>query len=246
MSEIISGRNPVLEALKAGRPINKILLGKNISRHSIIGEIINLARNNGILLEYVESSVIERVISTGSQGVVAFTSAKNYSSLDGLLAISGQKAELPFYLILDGIEDPQNFGAILRSADATGVHGVIIRERREVGLTGSVAKASAGAIEYVPVARVTNIAQTIEELKKRNIWVIGVDMAASQDYRQVDYNIPVAIVIGGEGGGLSPLVRKRCDLTVSISMKGKISSLNASVAAALVMYEVSYQRKSMG
>lgn len=244
MSEILSGRNPVLEALKAGRSINRILISKTVSRHSIVGEIINLAGQQRIPLEYVEHNIIERVVPAGSQGLIAYVSAKEYLNLDELFVISQKKNEPPFYLILDGIEDPRNFGAILRSAEAAGVHGVVIRERREVGLTMAVAKASAGAIEYVPVARVTNIAQTIEELKKQSIWVIGVDMAASQDYRQVDYNVPVAIVIGGEGGGLSPLVRKRCDLIVSISMKGKISSLNASVAAALVIYEAYYQRKS--
>jgi 23S rRNA (guanosine2251-2'-O)-methyltransferase len=246
MSEIISGRNPILEVLKAGHPINKILISKTASRHSVIGEIINLAKQQRIPLEYVENSIIERVVSSNNQGLVAYISAKEYVSLDDLLAISAKKNEPPFYIILDGIEDPQNFGAILRSADATGVHGVIIRERREVGLTDAVARASAGAIEYVPVARVTNIAQTIEDLKKRNIWVIGVDMAAENNYRQVDYKVPTAIAIGSEGGGLSALVRKRCDLIVSIPMKGKISSLNASVATALVLYEAFYQRNTHG
>ncbi len=244
MSEIISGRNPVLEALKSGRPINKILIGKNVSRHSVIGEIINLAGRQKIPLEYVENSVLERIVPSGNQGLVAYTSAKEYVDIEELYRISNSKKELPFYIILDGIEDPHNFGAILRSADAAGVHGVIIRERREVGLTDAVARSSAGAIEYVPVARVTNIAQTIEELKKKNIWVIGVDMGTENNYRQTDFQIPVALVIGGEGSGLSPLVKKRCDLVVSIPMKGKISSLNASVAAALAIYEVFYQRNS--
>ncbi|MBN1367911.1 MAG: 23S rRNA (guanosine(2251)-2'-O)-methyltransferase RlmB [Dehalococcoidales bacterium] len=242
MSEILSGRNPILEALKSGRPINRILISKTVSRHSIVGEIINLAKRNRITVEYVENSAIERVIPVGSQGLLAYASAKDYISLNELTAISRVKNEPPFYIVLDGIEDPHNFGAILRTADATGVHGVIIRQRREVGLTAAVAKASAGAIEYIPVTRVPNIAQTIELLKKQNVWVIGVDMNADNDYRQVDYNIPAAIVIGGEGSGLSELVRKRCDMIVSIPMKGKISSLNASVATALVLYEVFYQR----
>ncbi len=191
-----------------------------------------------------KTRVIEKLSPIVNQGIIALSAAKEYVSLSDLLAISVKKNEPPFYIILDGIEDPQNLGAILRTADAVGVHGVIIRERREVGLTAAVARASAGAIEYVPVARVTNIAQTIEELKKNNIWVTGIDMNTDNDYRRIDYKVPTAIVIGGEGSGLSTLVRKRCDSIVSIPMKGKISSLNASVAAALVMYEAFYQRKA--
>jgi 23S rRNA (guanosine2251-2'-O)-methyltransferase len=245
MSDIISGRNPIVEALKAGRPINKILLDKNITRHSVIAEILNQAKERSIPVEYVERQIIEKQVPVVNQGIIAYAAAKEYVSLDDLVAISSKKNELAFYVILDGIEDPQNLGAILRTAEATGIHGVIIRERREVGLTAAVARASAGAIEYVPVARVTNIAQTIEELKKNNIWVIGIDMNAETDYHRVDYKVATAIVIGGEGGGLSTLVRKRCDVVVSIPMKGKISSLNASVAAALVMYEAYRQRELM-
>ena len=155
----------MLEALKAGRPINKILVEKNV-RHSIIAEIINQAKQKGVLFEFVNPEVIAKVTPIGlNQGVIAYVAAKEYSSLEDLYRISEAKGEPPFYVILDGLEDPQNFGAILRTAEATGVHGVIIRERREVGLTAAVARASAGAIEYVPVARVTNIAQTIEEIK---------------------------------------------------------------------------------
>ncbi len=241
MSDIIAGRNPVVEALQANRSINKILLNKDITRHSIVGKIINLAMQEGVPIEYVENKVIER-LAPASQGVVAYVAAKEYVSLGELLEISNEKKEAALYVILDGIEDPQNLGAILRTADATGVHGVVIRERRGVGLTGAVSRASAGAIEYVRVARVVNIAQTIEELKKNNIWVIGIDAITKTMYQKVDYKMPTAIVIGSEGKGLSDLVRRRCDNVVSIPMKGKISSLNASVAAALVMYEAFYQR----
>lgn len=244
MSEIVSGRNPVAEALKAGRAINRILIDKNINRHSVVAEILNRAKEQSIPVEYVDRQVIEKQVPGVNQGIIAYAAAKEYVTLDDLLTISSEKNEPPFYIILDSVEDPQNLGAILRTAEATGIHGIIIRERREVGLTAAVARASAGAIEYVPVARVTNIAQTIEELKRNNIWVIGIDMNAEIDYRSVDYKVATAIVIGGESSGLSTLVRKRCDLVASISMKGKISSLNASVAAALVMYEAFYQRSN--
>ncbi len=182
------------------------------------------------------------VVAGASQGVIAYAAVKDYVELEALFAISKERNEPPLYLILDGIEDPQNLGAILRTADATGIHGVIVRSRRAVGLTPAVARASAGAVEYVPVSRVVNISQTIETLKKEGVWVVGIDMQADTDYTRVDFKPPTAIVVGGEGKGLSPLVRKRCDTIASIPMKGKISSLNASVAAAVVMYEALKQR----
>ncbi len=243
MADIIAGRNPVIEALKAGRPINKILVDKNALSHDIISEILRLARDRRIPTEYVERHVLDRLIPSGkSQGAFAYTAEKEYATLDALLAISKEKNEVPLYLILDGIEDPQNLGAILRTAEAAGIHGVIVRSRRAVGLTPAVAKASAGAIEYVPVARVANISQAIETLKEHGIWVVGLDMAGKLEYTKVDFKLPTAIVIGGEGKGLSELVRKRCDVVAFIPMKGKISSLNAAAAAAVVMYEALKQR----
>ena len=243
MAGTIEGRNPILEALKSGRPIGKILIAKNIERHGTIAEIIHLAQTEVYPLEWVERQAIDRQSETGSnQGILAFTAVKEYVGLDDLLAISKEKNEPAFYVILDGIEDPHNLGAILRTADATGVHGVIIRERRAVGLTPAVEKASAGAVEYVPVARVTNISRTIETLKQNNVWIVGIDQSGNTNYTQVDYKPPTAVVIGGEGKGLSELVKKNCDFLVCIPMKGKISSLNASVAAGVVMYEVVRQR----
>ena len=243
MPDIIEGRNPVLEALRAGRPINRIILSANVQRHGVIGDIINLARQNGIPIEYVAETVIQKIsVSPSNQGIIAYAAMKGYISLDGLLSISRDKKEPALYCVLDGIEDPQNLGAILRTADATGFHGVVIRSRRAVGLTPVVAKVSAGAIEYVPVARVVNIAQTLEALKKNDVWTIGIDTSGKQQYTQIDYKLPVAIVIGGEGEGISDLVKKRCDSLVKIPMKGKITSLNASVAAAVVMYEAYRQR----
>ena len=173
---------------------------------------------------------------------MAYAASKSYVTVDDLLAVSKEKMEHPLYCVLDGIEDPQNLGAILRVSGATGTHGVIIRSRRAVGLTPAVAKASAGAIEYVPVARVSNIAYTIAALQEQNVWVVGVDGSGESLYTDVDYAAPTAIVIGGEGKGVSDLVRRKCDSVVRIPMRGRIESLNASVAAALVLYEAYRQR----
>jgi 23S rRNA (guanosine2251-2'-O)-methyltransferase len=242
-SDVIEGRNPVVEALRAGRPINKILLSSSIQRHGIVAEIVSLARQASIPLEYVGDQALRKYSTTSNnQGVVAITAVKDYIDLDDLFAVSQARNQSPLYCILDGIEDPQNLGAILRTAEATGFHGVIIRERRAAGLTSAVARASAGAIEYIPVARVTNITQAIETLKQAGIWVVGIDMNGEQDYSAVDYKPPTAIVIGSEGKGLSDLVKKHCDTLARIPMTGKISSLNASVAAAIVMYHAFRQR----
>lgn len=241
--QIIEGRNPVIEALRAGRPISKILMDRNAQLHGTAAQIIQSAKSRHVPVEMVDKQAIDRQSMTGSsQGVIAFAAAKEYVSLDDLFNISREKREPALYLVLDGIEDPHNLGAMLRTAEAAGVHGVVIRERRAVGLTPAVVKASAGAVEYVPVAMVTNISQSILTLKKNNVWVIGIDMAGEQDYSEVDFISPAAIVIGGEGKGLSDLARKRCDSVVSIPMKGKVSSLNASVAAAVVIYEALRQR----
>jgi 23S rRNA (guanosine2251-2'-O)-methyltransferase len=241
--QIIEGRNPVIEALRAGRPISRILMDRNAQLHGAAAQILQLAKSRGVMVELVDKQAIDRQSVTGSsQGVIAFAAAKDYVSLDDLFSISREKREPALYLVLDGIEDPHNLGAMLRTAEATGVHGVVIRERRAVGLTPAVVKASAGAVEYVPIAVVTNISQAILTLKKNNVWATGIDMAGEQDYSRVDYSLPTAIVIGGEGKGLSELARKRCDSIASIPMKGKVSSLNASVAAAVVMYEVLRQR----
>jgi 23S rRNA (guanosine2251-2'-O)-methyltransferase len=241
--QIIEGRNPVIEALRAGRPISRILIDRNAQLQGAAAQVLQLANSRGVIVEMVDKQIIDRQSVTGSnQGVMAFAAAKDYVGLDDLFNISREKRESALYLVLDGIEDPHNLGAMLRTAEATGVHGVVIRERRAVGLTPAVVKASAGAVEYVPVAMVTNISQAILTLKKNNVWVTGIDRAGEQDYTRVDFNLPAAIVIGGEGKGLSDLARKRCDSIASIPMKGKVSSLNASVAAAVVMYEVLRQR----
>lgn len=235
----------MLEALRAGRPINRILLSRNIQRHSVIAEILRTCHSRGIPVEYVDDAAINRYShTTASQGIVALAAAKDYISLDDLLKVTKSKKEPACYCVLDGIEDPQNLGAILRTADATGFHGIIVRTRRAAGLTAVVAKVSAGAIEYVPVARVSNITRSLEILKIAGIWTIGIDMQGDQEYTNIDYKVPIALVIGGEGKGISELVRKHCDILANIPMKGRISSLNASVAAALVMYEAFRQRNT--
>lgn len=244
--EIIEGRNPVTEALKAGRAVSRILLDRNIKSSGAVDQILTLSRDRGVRVEFVERQVIERQCTTGSsQGVIAFAGAKEFVDMGELMAISRAKPDAPFYLLLDGIEDPHNLGAILRTAEATGVHGVIIRERRAAGITSAVIRASAGAVEYINVAKVANISQAVVTLKKNGVWVTGIDMNGEADYRALDFTLPTAIVIGGESQGLSELVRKRCDWVASIPMRGKIMSLNASVAAAVVMYEALRQRDGL-
>ena len=243
MADIIEGRNPVIETLKSGRPINRIVLARDIGRHGAIAEILHLSQARGIPVQYVTRRVIDESSTTSAhQGVIAYAAVKEYVALENLLITSRERDEPPLYCILDGIEDPQNLGAILRTAEASGIHGVIIRSRRAVGLTAAVAKASAGAVEYVPVARVSNISQAVVTLKRSGVWVVGIDPTGKIDYSQVDFRLATAIVIGGEGRGLSELVKKRCDSVASIPMRGKITSLNASIAAALVMYEAFKQR----
>jgi 23S rRNA (guanosine2251-2'-O)-methyltransferase len=243
MPDLIAGRQPVLEALRAGRPVNRLLLARDSGRHSVLAEILHLAQSARIPVDYVPRTAMDQACGGAvHQGVLAYAAARSYVTLDDLLEESRKMGEQPLYCLLDGIEDPHNLGAILRSACAAGVHGVVVRSRRAVGLTAAVAKASAGAIEYVPVARVSNLAYSIASLQEHGLWVVGVDASGTSLYDAVDYTAPVAVVIGGEGSGLSDLVRKRCDAVVRIPMKGAISSLNASVAAALVMYEALRQR----
>ena len=243
MAEIIEGKNPILEALRAGRSVNKIMLAKGLKNDSTISEILDNAREKKVPVEYVERHILDRQSGIGnSRGIIAFTASHDYATLDELLEIPGKTGEPALFCLLDGIEDPANLGAVLRTAWGTGVQGIIIRSRRAAGLTSAVARTSAGAIEHVPVARVANISQTIETLKKNGIWVTGIEMTGKVDYASVDFTLPSAIVIGNEGKGLSPLVRKHCDTVARIPMKGEINSLNASVAAALVMHQAFRQR----
>lgn len=238
----LEGRNPVLEALKAERTINKIWVAKGDTEGSI-KQIMAMARERKIVVQEVERSKLDMVSSTHAhQGVIAFVAMKDYVEVEDILRIAEEKGEAPFIIVLDEITDPNNLGSILRTADAVGAHGVIIPKRRAVGLTSAVAKASAGAVEYVPVARVTNIAQTIEYLKKQNVWVVGADSSGDKAFYEQDVKGPVALVIGSEGQGIGKLIQEKCDFVVNIPMRGKISSLNAAVAGAVIMYEIMKQR----
>lgn len=240
--EWIAGKNPVLEALRAKQPIHKIWLAKQVNR-TRMNEVIYLARQRKIALQEVPRQKLDRLTAGFShQGVVAFVPAYAYASLEELFNRAANRKEDPFFIILDHLEDPHNFGSILRTADAAGVHGVIIPKRRSAGVTQTVVKTSAGAVQYVPVARVSNLAQTMDDLKTRGIWIFGTDIGAPDDYRQADFNLPLTIVIGNEGKGMSRIVREKCDFLLRLPSVGQVSSLNASVAAALIMYEVYRQR----
>lgn len=238
---VLEGRNAVLEALKSGRSIDKLFIQDGQLQGSI-QQIIYEAKQEKIVIQRVNKQKLDALSITGNhQGVIAYVAAYNYVEVEDILQIAKEKEESPFILLLDEISDPHNLGAILRTANAAGVHGVIIPKRRAVGLTATVAKVSAGAIEYVKVARVSNLVQTIEELKKQGLWMVGSDMDGEVMYT-MNITGPIGIVIGNEGEGISRLVKEKCDFIAKIPMCGKISSLNASVASSLMMYEVVRQR----
>ena len=240
----IEGRNPVMEAIRSGRSIDKILIQKDINEGSIV-KIRAAAQANRIVVSEVAKQKLDKLSQTGvHQGVIAYTAVHEYHEVDEILALAQEAGEPPFLLIADEITDPHNLGSMIRTANAAGVHGVIIPKHRSVGLSGTVAKASAGAIEYTPIARVLNLARTIDELKEKGIWVAGSDMEADQLYYEADFKGPLALVVGSEGRGMSRLVKEKCDFLVSIPMQGRINSLNASVAAAVLMLEAAKQRKS--
>jgi 23S rRNA (guanosine2251-2'-O)-methyltransferase len=205
-----------------------------------------LAKEKGISIQSVPKKKIDQMVEGNHQGVVAQVAAYEYSEVDDILKAAEDKNEAPFILLLDEIEDPHNLGSIMRTADATGAHGIIIPKRRAVGLTATVAKSSTGAIEYIPVARVTNMARTIEELKERGVWIVGTDAKGSDDYRSMDGKMPLGLVIGSEGKGMGRLVKEKCDFLVNLPMAGRVTSLNASVAASLLMYEVFRKRHPLG
>jgi len=243
--EIVIGKNPVIEALKSGRSIHKILISDRLNKQSEL-DIQRRAKKAGTIVQKVPKSRLDQLTNGVHQGVIAYVTGYDYASLEELFQRAEKKDEMPFFIILDELEDPHNLGAILRTADATGAHGIIIPKRRSVGLTETVAKASAGAIEHVPVVRVTNIARTIETLKERHLWIVGAGSEGAKDYRTLDGETPVALVIGNEGKGISRLVMEKCDWTVKLPMAGQIPSLNASVASSLLMYEVYRKRYPLG
>jgi 23S rRNA (guanosine2251-2'-O)-methyltransferase len=240
---VIYGINSVAEALKArGRSFEWVGVAKE--RHDLrLQRIIEECRRNSIAVRFLPRLELDRMAATAAhQGVVAVTSSKQYADLDDLIASKRRKHSL--IVVLDGVEDPHNFGAILRTAEAAGSDGVVIPERRAAGVTGTVVKASAGASAHLPIAKVTNIARTLEELKAKNLWTVGLDERGKQSYDSIDYRMDCAIVLGAEGKGLHDLVAKKCDFLVSIPMLGQVPSLNVSVAAGVVLYEVLRQRRS--
>ncbi len=238
---IICGRNPVLEAVRSGREIDRLLVAHGASGGSVTA-IIAKCKAKGVLIKEISPQKLDYYCGGANhQGVAVMLASQEYSTVDDIFALADKRQEKPFIIICDELEDPHNLGAVIRTAEATGVHGVIIPERRSASLNATVAKAACGALEYVPVARVTNIAATIEELKKRGVWVFGADMDG-EDYTKTDFDVPCAIVIGNEGKGIGTLTAKRCDGIVSLPMAGKINSLNASVAAGVLMYEVVRKR----
>ena len=239
--DLIIGRNAVSEALRSGRAIDTLLVSRG-ERNGSIGQIIAKCRELGVVIKEVDRRKLDFTCGGAAhQGVAAYAASHEYASVDDIFAVAEERNEKPFIIICDELEDPHNLGAILRTAEATGAHGVIIPKRRNASLSYVVGKASAGAIEYVPVARVANIAQTIDELKERGVWFYAADMDG-ENWCSVDYAGGVGLVIGSEGRGISRLVKEKCDFTVSMPMKGKINSLNASVAASVLMYEVARQR----
>ena len=241
---LVEGRIPVMEALKSGRDIEKILVAKG-QREGSIRAIIGMARERKLIIQEVDKVKLDELSEVKNhQGVIAIVSEYEYFEVEDLLKEAYKKKEKPFLIILDEVTDPHNLGAIIRTANVSGAHGVIIPKRRSAGLTQIVAKTATGAIEYTKVAKVTNLNQTIKALKKQGIWVIAADMNGKAMY-DTDFTMPVAIVIGAEGEGVSRLIRENCDMVASIPMYGEINSLNASVAAAVIMYEAVRQRKAI-
>ncbi|CAK7036526.1 MAG: Putative TrmH family tRNA/rRNA methyltransferase [Peptostreptococcus russellii] len=240
---IIEGRNPVLEALKNDREIDKIMVNK-AAKEGSIKKIVAMAKEKKVILQQVDRHKLDEMSESHShQGVIAIISEYKYYELDEVLEIPKEKGEDPFFIILDGITDPHNLGSIIRTADAVGAHAVIIPKRRSAQITPVVAKASAGAVEYVPVCKVTNIANTIKTLKENGLWIAAVDMDGESFFRQ-NLSGALALVVGSEGSGISRLVKENCDFTVSMPMSGNVTSLNASVAGGILLYEVYRQRNA--
>ncbi|MBC7960675.1 MAG: 23S rRNA (guanosine(2251)-2'-O)-methyltransferase RlmB [Vallitaleaceae bacterium] len=241
---ILEGRNAVMEALKAERSIDRLLIIDSEQQSGPIKTIVAEARKKGIVTRFETKEMLDKICpGHRHQGVIAYVACYDYVEVEDIINRAKEKGEPPFVIILDNIEDPHNLGAILRTANIAGVHGVIIPKRRAVGLTATVAKTSAGAVEYTPVARVTNVVRTIEELKAMGLWIACADMDGEIMYK-VDLKGPLCLVIGGEGTGVGKLVKEKCDLIAKIPMKGDIDSLNASVATAVLVYEALRQRGS--
>ncbi|MFB4165657.1 23S rRNA (guanosine(2251)-2'-O)-methyltransferase RlmB [Alteribacillus sp. JSM 102045] len=244
--EWISGKNSVLEAIRSERAINKVWVAENAGRGQM-KQIYQAVREKNIIVQQAPRKKLDELSGNPRhQGVVASVAAYHYAELEDIFEKAAALQEEPFFILLDEIADPHNLGSILRTADAAGAHGVIIPKRRSVGLTQAVAKSSTGAIEHVPVVRVTNMGRTMEELKKQGLWLAGTDASGKEDFREWNADMPLGLVIGSEGKGMSRLVKEKCDFLIKIPMKGHVTSLNASVAASLLMYEVYRKRHPLG
>lgn len=239
--DMIVGRNAVLEALKSGRALENVNIVRGDIKGSIL-QIIAMAKEKGIPIKEVSPAKLDAMCGGGNhQGVIAVASAHPYAALEDLFQLAQERGEKPFFILCDELEDPHNLGAVIRTAEAAGAHGVIIPKRRTVGLTPAVYKASAGAVEYLPVVRVANLSSAIQELKERGVWIYAADMGG-KNWCEMDYTGPLALVVGSEGKGVGRLIRENSDFIVSMPMRGKVNSLNASVAAGILMYEVARQR----
>lgn len=237
----IEGRNAVIEAFRSGKPIDKVFILDGC-QDGPIRTIVREAKKHDTIINFVSKERLDQISETGKhQGAIAYAAAYEYAEVEDMLALAKERGEDPFILLLDNIEDPHNLGAIIRTANLAGAHGVIIPKRRAVGLTATVAKTSAGALNYTPVAKVTNLAKTMEELKEKGLWFVCADMGGESMYR-LNLKGPIGLVIGNEGEGVSRLVKEKCDFIASIPMKGDIDSLNASVAAGVLAYEIVRQR----
>lgn len=239
--DLLIGRNAVTEALKSDREIDTLILMRN-NNNPALSRLASMAKEKGAVVKEVDSKKLDFMCGGANhQGVAAYVAAHEYASVGDIFAYAEEKGEAPFIVVCDEIEDPHNLGAIIRTAECAGVHGVIIPKRRSASLNFTVGKTSAGALEYMRVARVSNLASTIDELKEKGCWVYGADMDGT-DYKKTDFSGAVVLVIGSEGKGIGKLIRQKCDAIVSLPMKGNINSLNASVAAGILMYEVSCGR----
>lgn len=241
---VIEGRNAVIEALRAGTAIDKIYLAKG-DNDSALGHIANTARANGVVVVNADRRKLDEMSRTHAhQGVIAVAAVREYASIEDIFQRAEEQGEAPLIVLCDELSDPHNLGAVIRTAECAGAHGVVIPKRRSAGLTAIVAKTSAGAVSHIPVARVPNLTALMKELQKRGVWIFGAEMNGNTSLYEADLKGPAAIVIGSEGSGMSRLVAETCDFTVSIPMKGKINSLNASAAAAILLYEAVRQRLS--
>ncbi len=243
MSDFLYGRHAILEALRAGHVIEEILIARGVHTRGALEELLALAKSAKVPVHGVAREELER-LARHHQGVVARIGEYKYAEMEEVLAVARVRGEPAFLLMLDSVQDPQNFGTLLRTAEAVGVDGVIIAERRAVGVTAAVVKASAGAVHHLKIARVTNLARTIETLKRAHVWIAGVEnVPEAQDFAAMDYTLPLALVLGSEGAGLSRLVREKCDFLIRLPMWGKVSSLNVAVAGSIVLYAAKQQRE---